>query len=227
MEKYQEVGLDHPIGITTIIGPNNSHTSTLLTGLRRTVTFVRGFAFLNMDEAFNLLTPEDALSGFFQFLRHQHDEFKKTNHDAHKSFRHTVVSNFPKTGDQMKRLLEFCPELRLAYIDAPRDDADEAYNLAMEFKRDHKDQFILVNTSRKIHYQAELIIRAMDVTHEEMKSMRHAVFAEKSQARLFFDGIKLKQGPARLAPPEPGTSKPSDKVVTPSHVFTGMRQATY
>ena len=183
MEKYKEIGLSHPIGMTLIIGPNNSHSSTLLAGLRRTVTFVRGFAFLNMDESLNLLKPEDALSGFFQFLRHQHDELKKTNYDAPKAFRHAVVSNLPKTSDQMERLLEFCPGLRLAYINASHGDADEAYNLAMEFKGDHKDQFILVNASRKIHYQAEQIIRAMDITHDEMVSMQHEVFDKKSAAR--------------------------------------------
>ena len=226
MEKYMEIGLDHSIGMTFIIGPNDSQASTLLAGLRKTVARVRGFTFLNMGESLNLLRPEDALSGFFQFLRHQHDEFKKTNLDAPKAFRHAVVSNFPKTVDQMKHLLEFCPGLRLAYIDAPRGDADEAYNLAMEFKRGHKDQFVLVNASRKIHYQAELIIRAMEITDIEKGSMRHEVFDKKSPARLFLDGIKSKQGPVRMAPPEPGTSKPSDKVVTPSHVFTGMRQAT-
>jgi hypothetical protein len=226
MEKYKEIGLDHPIGMTLIIGPNGSHASTLLASLRRTVARVRGFAFLNMDESLNLLKPEDALSGFFQFLRHQHDELKKTSLDAPKAFRHTVVSNFPKTGDQMKRLIEFCPELRLAYINTPRGDADETYNLAMEFKENHKDQFILVNASRKIHYQAEQIIRAMDIAHHEMASMQHEVFDKKSAARLFLDGIKPKQGPARLAPPEPVKSKPTDRVVPPGQIFTGMRQAT-
>jgi len=143
MEKYKEIGLSHPIGMTLIIGPNNSHSSTLLAGLRRTVTFVRGFAFLNMDESLNLLKPEDALSGFFQFLRHQHDELKKTNYDAPKAFRHAVVSNLPKTSDQMERLLEFCPGLRLAYINASHGDADEAYNLAMEFREITKTNLFL------------------------------------------------------------------------------------
>ena len=50
MEKYKEIGLDHPIGMTLIIGPNGSHASTLLASLRRTVARVRGFAFLNMDK---------------------------------------------------------------------------------------------------------------------------------------------------------------------------------
>jgi len=212
MVTFKGVGLDYPIGMTAIIGPRGSAANILLAGLRKTVPCVRGFIFANMDELLNQqLQPDEAMDAFFHLLPQYQQELKERYPDTEQPFRHLVMSDFPQTDKQLKALLEFCPALRLAYVDSPCNDGDKVYGLAMEFRRDYKEHFIFVNASRKIQYQAECIVSGMDITAIEAKSMKAEIFGRERGGRkatdawVYFNeiGQKPKPRPTCLAPPEP------------------------
>lgn len=231
MAHYKELGIDYPIGITAIIGPPRCGTSTLLQGLSMTVPFVRGFVFEDKNRSTDrFLNPTNDLTGFFELLRNHQDRLKSSNPDEPRPFRHIVIGGWPETEDQINSLIKFCPKFRLALINSychPMDPRDEnSYEIAGKFANRHQKQFIRVECSRKIQYQAEQIVLGMDITPNETRSMRRAIFAKGSDAWTFFDGINCrKPGPTRMAPFEPHQSRPTSAIIPTLQIPPGMSQA--
>jgi len=221
MEKNKAVGIENQIGVTAIIGSHGCKSNIILEGLSKTVPFVRGFLFADMDQIINWrMDLQDKMTGFFEFIKYNQTMFQENNPKDPQPIRHLVMCSFPQTNDQLDRLLEFCPKLRIAFIELPNNKDDESFELAMGFKEKHRDQFISVNHSRPIHYQAEHILRGMDILPAERNSMRNSICAKNSMARAFFDETsRQKQKPTRSLSEDPKSNHPENK--TPDGVSMG------